>query len=455
MTERPTPPELDEADLETTRQPLLANRSLNPFTARIEVVVLGFVIAIVIGVFFAVPAFNRRTDQRAPLTQPSSGPTYSVDNALAPVGSTLLAATPRPRSSGAPVGPTTSVPVGDDPRARIALARQLIESSNGLGEAGGGVTIPPTLRAGRSYIPPDGAGRLGPVGYVPNPQTTVTLAAGPPQLPPLTPAPSAGTAFGPSDVIVSGGIAPRTPQTAPTSIDTTPAQPQLSIRNPNEDLITRRASFGGSGAAPGYHRSRLSDPISTREIFAGTPIRLQLDDAIDTSLPGGITAHITYDVHCSKAPYPVCIPKATTVSGRYNAAVISGDGRVQIVWDVMKLPNGQSFDLAGAEGADTSGASGLAANVDDHRGRIFSTTFLSAILAAGAQLAQPASGSILSAATAGQTAAGAVGGAIAQTGSQIVANQIQRPPTLTVERGRQFMIRLKSTLVMDLPESPT
>jgi type IV secretion system protein VirB10 len=246
--------------------------------------------------------------------------------------------------------------------------------------------------------------------------------------------------------MISGGIQPsdratQAPQPAAT------VGGQLSAV---ETQNARRAQFASASGTGAYHSARLEDPISRYEVFAGTPLRLQLDDAINTSTtPCTVTAHVQYDVHASLKPYPVVIPALAKIIGRCNTNVTSGDSRVEVAWDTMTFPTGQTFDLQGMASSDTTGAGGMPAKVDSHTGQLLTTTILTAILGAGAQLSQPAATSILTAPTLAQQAAGAIGGAVAQTGNALVQQQVQRPPTLTIERGRQFIVRLRATLVLD------
>lgn len=290
--------------------------------------------------------------------------------------------------------------------------------------------------------------------YVPAPQAApqVSLGASAPQQQAQNAAADDGTqgtgaAQAPS-AIVSGGVTPRAAAPAAPAQQSAGAGGATTV-NPNDAIVARRLAFNSSGsAAPGYLSSHIHDPISEYEVFAGTPIRAQLDDKLNTSLPGDCYAHVTNDVHASRPPYPIVIPAGTRIQGRYNASVLSGDNRVQIAWDTMKFADGRVFDLQGMAGADTTGEAGVAAStVDDHRGRIFTTTLLTAVLQAGLAATQPAA-SVLGGVSAGQQVAGAVGSSIAQTGQQLVSQQVQRPPTLTVDRGRQFMIRLRSTIVI-------
>jgi type IV secretory pathway VirB10-like protein len=291
-----------------------------------------------------------------------------------------------------------------------------------------------------------------PPPIVPNPREAVAQApqAPPPTFPPdtTTPAPQVYTA------VVSGGIAHGAVAQPPADQSATTGA-VASSRTPTEDINARRQAFASSnGATPGYLNSTERAARSEVEVFAGTPLRWQLDDTINTDLPGTAQAHLLYDVHSSLPPYPTVFPRGSTATIRYFPSVLNGESRVEVVSDVIKLPDGRSFDLQGMPNSDVDGSSGFAASSrDDHRGRLFTTTFLTAILAAGLQLSQPATGSILGAPSVGQQVAGAVGSSVAQTGQQLIQSQVNKPPTLIVERGRQYITRLRSTIVVD-PYNP-
>jgi len=118
-------------------------------------------------------------------------------------------------------------------------------------------------------------------------------------LPTATPFESA-----PQTAVLSGGTAPRAISSSPASEQAAPTQATFTTRDPNESITARRTGFNSpAGAAPGYLRNRVHDPISDYEIFAGTPIAVVLDDSINTSLPGDAFVHVLYDVHGSN-PIP-------------------------------------------------------------------------------------------------------------------------------------------------------
>jgi type IV secretion system protein VirB10 len=434
---------LNPRDLDAVRGPLSAARRPRNLFSRLEFLIPVMAIGIVAGVWFFSPALSRRADQQhtsiSGAYTPPPGPINGGE--LVPMGDTLLSQRPR---TPAPTG--SGIPLGQSPpklteEQTQTLASNLTAASRGLNATTDGeVRIPPAQvivpAATPAQIP------LPQVPFVPNPSGAgkpPILGATQPQYEPTDDGLPKN-----SDVMISGGIAPRDR----TASSPPPVAATLTTHIPNEDLAAHRAAFYSAPGAPGYSGQRLHDRLSDHEIFAGTPIVLELDDAVDTSLPGPTFVHVLRAVKCSLPPYPVCIPPYSTIVERYNSAVQQGDGRLQVASDVLTMPNGATFDLGGMAGEDITGAAGIPAHVDDHRGHLFTTTLLTAILAAGAQLSQPAT-SILNAPTAGQQAAGAVGNAVTTTGQQLISQQIQQPPTLTVPRGRIFIVRLASTVIID------
>jgi type IV secretory pathway VirB10-like protein len=450
-------PELDERNLETPREPLQQRRFASARPFRLEFLVLAGLIGVIVLVLVVMPGIRRLTSPTVTQAADAATPEPRI-NGIAGVGDDIVRATPAPR--GVPIGNGQSVladarhnVAGAINSADPALGQTLDNARTALGaRTSDGVVIqPPPVTAPEPIATPRSviAGAPLPGEHVPAPlggPPAPTIASGPTTTTTSSTSTDATSPPPPhiTTALVSGGAEPTGPRSGPAQ------QPTLTVTNANDAIGAQRRAFASSaGSSPIYLNSRRQDPISRYEIFAGTPIRMHLDDGINSSQCSDVYAHLTYDIHASLAPYPVLIPAHTTVKGRCNASVVAGDNRLELAWDTMILPDGSTFDLQGMPAADQSGEGGLrASSVDDHRGRIFTTTLLSAVLAAGLQLAQPAAG-VLAAPGVGQQAAGAVGSSIAQTGQQIVAQQVQRPPTLTVERGREFIVRLRSTIVLE------
>src|SRR5579875_200935 len=197
-----------------------------------------------------------------------------------------------------------------------------------------------------------------------------------------------------------------------------------------------------------------ASPQSARgafEIWSGTAIPAILDTGINADLPGPVFAHIAQNVYDSKTGSILLIPKGATLRGRYNTVISVGQNRVEVVWEILRWPNGQWMQLESMPSADMQGEAGIPANANDHRGRIITTTLLTAILSAAPQLAQPQTVTPFGVVTqtAGQTLASSAATQIANTGSQLVQKTMQQPPTLTVPRGTAFTVLLDRSVVLN------
>jgi type IV secretion system protein VirB10 len=445
-------PQLDAAHIEPPVESLAPRRRPSLTGNMLKIGLLGIGIAVFVGAFILTPMLNRRSDSvgGGPTPTPTVTPIALTPSA---VGQNVLVspvpgATPTPPigAAGVPVAAAANTP------ATPEVARSLDGIRDGLQAAS---DSPPIMRAAapadvNPTVPPSMVASMRAIGK------PADASADDHDTPPKLAQPVGGDVTAPApqvaqpastredSAIVSGGISAR----APSVPDPAGASqnPQIVSRTANDGIVASRQAFASSaGAPPGTSNAKLYDPASRFITRAGTPIRMQLDDAINSSQPSPIFAHVLTDVHCSLAPYPVCIPRGTTAQGRANTAVNAGDSRIEVVWDTLTFPDGRAFSLEGMQGSDVTGESGLAASVDNHAGRILTTTILTAVLASGAQLAQPQSSGQLTPSV-GQQIAGVAGGSISSTGQQLVAQQVARPPTLTVERGREFMIRLRSTI---------
>lgn len=151
-------PELDPNNIATARQPLTATRRLNPLIMRIEVIG-GVLFLVLIGAAFIVwPMLGRHTDQQKPQDPSSFAATAAPlipNTGVAPVGDTILSATPQPLPSGSGIAignaPVSEAPTGSGssgaPPVSTALADQLAAAKYTLANTNPEVTAPPPQAA--------------------------------------------------------------------------------------------------------------------------------------------------------------------------------------------------------------------------------------------------------------------------------------------------------------------
>lgn len=254
---------------------------------------------------------------------------------------------------------------------------------------------------------------------------------------PQAPSASIGAQGDGSDqILVSGGEKASSPADA--------AAPNGPI-TAQEAQNMNRANFGPSGGTSEYLSSVAQDALAQSEVFAGTPIQMHLDDKIVSTLPGQVSCHVTKDVKSSLPPYAVVIPAGSACIGRYDASINPGQDRLLVVWDYIIMPNGRTFNLQGMNGAETDGSTGFHSEVNDHRGRTYTTVFLASVLDAAASLANPATAGFNLNPT--QIAASAAAQRINDLASKKIDQQMNVPPTLTVAP-HDFIIRLRSTAIL-------
>jgi type IV secretory pathway VirB10-like protein len=131
----------------------------------------------------------------------------------------------------------------------------------------------------------------------------------------------------------------------------------------------------GAETMPAMRRA----PSAAYLVAAGTRIDAQLDVAVQSDIPGPLTAHVVTSVIDSLSGQ-VLIPAGTVVLGTYTG-LGAGQSRLSIVWTRLIFPDRSSFTLAKAPALGEEGQVGEDGRLDDHRGQLFRSTFIGAILA--------------------------------------------------------------------------
>ena len=194
-----------------------------------------------------------------------------------------------------------------------------------------------------------------------------------------------------------------------------------------------------------YLQQSLQKPISPYEIKAGSIIPAALITGLNSDLPGQIVGQVTEPVYDTVTGQHLLIPQGTKIVGRYNADIGYGQDRLQIVWDRLIMPNGNSIGLESMVGTDKAGAAGLEDQVDYHIPGLVGAVLLSSIIGAGANLATDSSadGSFID--DLGDAAAQQA----ASVGSDIVRRQLDIQPTITVRPGFRLNILVGKDIVLE------
>lgn len=155
--------------------------------------------------------------------------------------------------------------------------------------------------------------------------------------------------------------------------------------NTDDNLQKNKKQFASESVVDEFILKRnLTPALSKYEVKAGTIIPLTLETAINSDLPGNITAVVKKDIYDSGTGNILLIPAGSRVIGKYNSSVSFGQERVQVIFNRITLPNQKSINIEAMLGVDKLGASGVKDRVDTKLGKVFTSVFMSAILGVGA-----------------------------------------------------------------------
>lgn len=220
----------------------------------------------------------------------------------------------------------------------------------------------------------------------------------------------------------------------------------LSKDDPNQTSEKRNFIKNQANSTTDILSSGLNDPLAAMVLAMGTKIPAQLDQEINSDLPGQIYGHVSRDVYDSRTHTHLLIPAGSNLVGTYDSAIAYGQERLLVAWKRVNYPNGQWINLQGMGGADPVGA-GFGDQVDNHYWRIFGATFLTSVLAAGAQLSQPQQSDALQSPGVGQTLGQSVGTQIAATGTMLAQKNINIQPTIHIRSGFEFTVEVNKDMI--------
>lgn len=196
---------------------------------------------------------------------------------------------------------------------------------------------------------------------------------------------------------------------------------------------------GGQGKT---NEAIKSYPTSSKfTLHQGKAIPAVLGRDINSQLPGEITAYVTSDVYDSLGNGFLLIPKGAVLVGRYNSEVKMGQERVMFAFQRIILPNGVSFDLPGAQGMDSGGASGVEGDVNNHFFKMFAASFFTAWLADRVQPQSTTTG--IGGVTTQVSPAGQV---LVDVSRTILDRNKTIQPTITVAKGTRINIEVKKDM---------
>lgn len=177
------------------------------------------------------------------------------------------------------------------------------------------------------------------------------------------------------------------------------------------------------------------------KILQGKLIEAVLEPRAISDLPGMVCATIQRDVYGAQERIKL-LPWGSRLCGVYSAELRKGQGRLFVIWNTVRRPDGVQVALDSA-GADQLGTVGMGGAVDTHFAQIFGMSALLSIIGAGASNAGVGSGDQYNSATAYRQS---VQQAAAQTSQSVLQPYSQMPPTITVSAGSRMRIYVNKDL---------
>jgi type IV secretory pathway VirB10-like protein len=200
-----------------------------------------------------------------------------------------------------------------------------------------------------------------------------------------------------------------------------------------------------------YHQHVPIAALSPNEVKAGRYIPMVLEQSINSDLPGQVTARVSEDVYDSITGCRLLIPAMSNVIGRYDSKVAIGQSRNLVVWNGIIFPDGAELNLAGMQAYDTSGASGLGADVDNHYLRLFGLTLGMSLVTSAVTISVPQPNPGIGGAAAPATSEQLIAASLAQQfgtlGAQILGKYMAVQPTLRNYAGERFIVMVPNTIV--------
>jgi type IV secretory pathway VirB10-like protein len=186
-------------------------------------------------------------------------------------------------------------------------------------------------------------------------------------------------------------------------------------------------------------------PPTKYYLRANTLIQAVTTRALNSDLSGPFEMNVVSDVYDTVTGTQILIPAGSTISGGNNGDIRLGQSRIEVGVGRICRPDGICVDTPNSQGADSSGATGLTGDVNNHFLQIFATAIIPAALGYVTSPKSAGSGTVYAGSGNPMNAAGQI---LTQTSQQILNRYSNAPPTITVDPGTPVSIVLGKDLVL-------
>lgn len=186
----------------------------------------------------------------------------------------------------------------------------------------------------------------------------------------------------------------------------------------------------------------LQQPVSPNMVMAGSIISASLITAIQSDLPGIVTAQVTEQVFDSMTGATLLIPQGTRLIGSYDSVVAFGQKRAFVAWQRLIFPDGSSLSIDNVPAADRAGHSGLVDRVDMHGLALLKGAAISTLLGVGANFSLSGESDLVEAIRQSTQQN------VARAGDQLTSRTLQIQPSITIRPGAPVTLVVHRDLIL-------
>jgi type IV secretion system protein VirB10 len=181
-------------------------------------------------------------------------------------------------------------------------------------------------------------------------------------------------------------------------------------------------------------------------IWQGTIFEATLTSAINTDLPGEITAVISKNVYSSLDGRYMLIPQNSKLYGSYNSSISYSQSRIQVGWHTLIRPDGYFINLGNMAATDAQGAAGLKGFINDHPFQYLKALALMSVFnIVSGEFENTASGSNNQYV---QNLMADTQNVVATLGSKLIDRAMDVQPTITIKAGLKINIVANTNLAL-------
>jgi type IV secretion system protein TrbI len=203
--------------------------------------------------------------------------------------------------------------------------------------------------------------------------------------------------------------------------------------------------------------TQLEAPTTPYILRTGWVIPALLLTAMESELPGTITAQVSQDVYDSGTGNYLLIPQGSRLVGEYANSIQYGQARIFVAWQRIIYPDNSALDIGAMPGADEQGEAGFNDQVNNHFIRIFCSALLMSAITAGITYSQDQGQGDNNnnfngnPARAGDILSQALGQQLGAATSALLEKNLSIAPTLKIRAGYRFNILVVKDLTFARP----